>query len=64
MRRQAIEPGLAADSVLSILAQLNLERLPSNERLSVASVELEAVEQWLAASLAGVVRQSVYRVAG
>lgn len=56
VRAQAIEAGLAAESVLALLGQLDVQQLPSEERIAVAAVEIEAAEEWLASSLAGVVR--------
>ena len=39
----------AADSVLSLLGALRAERLPPDERMAVATGQLEAVEEWFAA---------------
>ncbi len=38
-----------ADSVVSILARMDPEKLPPHERQAVGSCQAEAVENWLAA---------------
>ena len=48
---QPIDRMTAADSVLSLLGQLDLRKLPSEERMAVAIVEIKALDEWLAAYL-------------
>ena len=55
-RKQAIEAGLAAESVLAILSQLPVEQLPSEERMAIAAAELAAADDLLASSLGSVVK--------
>jgi hypothetical protein len=38
-----------ADSVVSLLAKMDPEKLPPHERQAVGSCQAEAVENWLAA---------------
>ncbi len=48
---QPIDRMTAADSVLSLLGQLDVRKLPSEERMAVAIVEIKALDEWLAAYL-------------
>ena len=43
-----------ADSVITLLGRLNVERFPPEERMAVARLQVEAIDEWLAAYLEGV----------
>lgn len=49
--RNAIDRMTHADSVITLLARLDVEHFPPDERMSVATVQVEAIEEWLAAYL-------------
>jgi hypothetical protein len=49
--RNPIDKMSHSGSVIDLLSLLNLEKLPSDERIAVASVQVEALEEWLAANL-------------
>jgi hypothetical protein len=49
VHKQPIDRLSAADSVLSLLADLRPENIPREERLAVANTQIEATEQWLSA---------------
>ncbi len=38
-----------ADSVITLLGRLNVERFPPEERMAVARLQVEAIDEWLAA---------------
>ena len=40
-----------ADSVMSLLSRLNVAAFPGEERIAVATVQVEALDEWLAADL-------------
>ena len=40
-----------ADSVITLLGRLNVERFPPEERMAVARLQVEAIDDWLAAYL-------------
>lgn len=46
---QPIDRLSAADSVISLLSGLKAETISPDERMAVATVQLEAAEEWLAA---------------
>jgi hypothetical protein len=48
---QPIDRMTAADSVLSLLGRLDVQKFPNEERMAVALVEIEALDQWFAAYL-------------
>ena len=48
---QPIDRMTAADSVLSLLGRLDVQKFPNEERMAVALVEIEAIDEWLAAYL-------------
>ena len=43
----------SADSVITLLGRLNVEPFPPEERMAVAQLQVEAIEEWLAAYLDG-----------
>ncbi len=40
-----------AESVIALLGRVNADKFPADERMAVASVQIEAIDQWLAAYL-------------
>ena len=40
-----------ADSVMALLSCLNVASFPGDERIAVATVQVEALDEWLAADL-------------
>ena len=50
-RPHLIGPLASADSLLALMSLVDLERLPPEERMAVSTVQIEALEQWLAAYL-------------
>jgi hypothetical protein len=48
---QPIDRMTAADSVLTLLGRLDVQKLPNEERMAVALVEIETIDEWLAAYL-------------
>lgn len=40
-----------ADSVMALLSGLNIVNFPGDERIAVAAVQVEALDEWLAADL-------------
>ena len=49
LQTHQIDPLSSADSVLTLLGRLDPQRLPSGERMAVATKQIEAVEEWLSA---------------
>ena len=47
-----IDPKSGADTVLSLLSQVNSATFPHEERMAVATVQVEALDAWLAADAA------------
>jgi hypothetical protein len=43
----------SADSMITLLGRLNVEPFPPEERMAVARLQVEAIEDWLAAYLDG-----------
>ena len=39
----------AAESIATLLARLNVEKFPDEERLAVATAQIAAIDEWLAA---------------
>ncbi len=50
-RPHVIGPLASADSLLALMSLVDLERLPPEERMAVSTVQIEALEQWVAAYL-------------
>ena len=50
--RYPIDRMSAAESVLALIGRLDVEKFPPEERMAVAIVEIEAIDEWLAACLA------------
>ena len=50
-RKQPIDRLSAAESVIELLGRLDVEKFPKEERLAVALVKIEALDQWLSAFL-------------
>jgi hypothetical protein len=48
---QPIDRMTAADSVLSLLGRLDVQKFPNEERMAVALVEIETLDEWFAAYL-------------
>jgi hypothetical protein len=48
---QPIDRMTAADSVLALLGRLDVQKFPTDERMAVALVEIEAIDEWFAAYL-------------
>lgn len=48
---QRIDPLTSADSVIALLGALNTAKFSPDERIAVASVQLEAADEWLGAYL-------------
>ncbi len=48
---QPIDRLSAADSVLSLLGALKPERIPRDERIALANVQIEFGEEWFSASM-------------
>ena len=46
-----IDPASSADSILTLLGSLHIETMPPEERMAVSTVQLEALDNWVAASL-------------
>ena len=51
MHKNPIDRLSHADSVIALLGGLDIERFPTDERIAVASLQVEAIEEWLAAYL-------------
>jgi len=49
--RHPIDRMSAADSIATILGRLDVERFPLGEQLAVATMQVAAIEEWLAAYL-------------
>ena len=49
--RHPIDRMAAAESVVSILGRLNVDKFPAEERMAVASVQIAAIDEWLDAYL-------------
>jgi hypothetical protein len=49
--RQPIDRLTAAESVIELLGRLNVEKFPREERMAVALVRTEALDEWLSAFL-------------
>jgi hypothetical protein len=41
----------SADSVLTLLSRVDIEKFPPEERMAVSTVQVEALDEWLSASL-------------
>ncbi len=50
-RKQPLDRMTAADSLITLLGHLDVEKFPSEERMAVAIVQIEAIDEWLAAYL-------------
>ena len=46
-RSQPIDPASCAQSIITLLDQLRIERLPAEEQEAVIAVETKALETWL-----------------
>ncbi len=55
-RKSEIDRLTRADSVITLLGRLNVERFPPVERMAVARLQVEAIDDWLAAYLENVTR--------
>jgi hypothetical protein len=53
MHKQSIDRLTAAQGVLELLGRLDVRKLPSEERMAVAVVEVKALDEWLAAAPRG-----------
>jgi hypothetical protein len=40
-----------ADSVMALLGRVNVNNFPGEERIAIATVQVEALDEWLAADL-------------
>lgn len=49
--KQRIDPVTSAESILAVLGSLNIENMPPEERMAVSTVQVETLEEWLAAYL-------------
>jgi len=49
--RNPIDRLSAADSMIALLGRLNTDRFPPEERMAVATTQVEAIDEWLAAYL-------------
>ena len=49
--RNPIDRMTAAESVATLLGRLNVEKFPTEERMAVATVQIAAIDDWLAAYL-------------
>ena len=46
-----IDPASSADSIMTLLGSLHIDKMPPEERMAVSTVQLEALDRWVAASL-------------
>ena len=46
---QPIDPLTCAESVITLLDHLHIEKLPAEERAALAAVQTQALEEWLTA---------------
>ena len=49
--KSPIDRMTAAESVATLLSHLNVEKFPPEERMAVATVQIAAIDDWLAAYL-------------
>ena len=49
--KNPIDRMTAAESVATLLSRLNVEKFPTEERMAVATVQIAAIDDWLAAYL-------------
>ena len=49
--KNRIDRMTAAESVATLLSRLNVEKFPTEERMAVATVQIAAIDEWLAAYL-------------
>jgi len=49
--KHPIDRMAAAESIVTILGRLNVERFPAEERMAVAKVQIAAIDEWLEAYL-------------
>ena len=49
--KQTIDRLTAAESVIELLGRLDVEKFPKEERMAVALVKIEALDEWLSAFL-------------
>jgi len=50
-RKQPLDRMTAADSLITLLGHLDVEKFPSEEQMAVAIAQIEAIDEWLAAYL-------------
>jgi hypothetical protein len=51
-----LDPLTSAESILTLLSGLNARKLPSEERMAVSQLQLEALDEWLSAYLPAATR--------
>jgi hypothetical protein len=51
VRPNVIGPLSSAESLLTLMSLVHLNKLPPEERIAVSTVQIEALEEWLAACL-------------
>ena len=49
--KNPIDRMTAAESVATLLSRLNVDKFPTEERIAVATVQIAAIDDWLAAYL-------------
>jgi hypothetical protein len=49
--KHPIDRMAAAESIVTILGRLNVDKFPAVERMAVASVQIAAIDEWLDAYL-------------
>jgi hypothetical protein len=49
--KKPIDRMAAAESVATLLSRLNVDKFPIEERMAVATVQIAAIDEWLAAYL-------------
>jgi hypothetical protein len=49
--KNPIDRMTAAESVATLLSRLNVDKFPTEERMAVATVQIAAIDDWLAAYL-------------
>jgi hypothetical protein len=49
--KNPIDRMTAAESVATLLSRLNVDKFPTEERMAVATVQIAAIDEWLAAYL-------------
>ncbi len=50
-----------AESMITLLGRLNVDRFPPEERMAVARVQVEAIDDWLAAYMESAARTAAAR---